>query len=83
MQFESVVTDPRTSELFQFFRGLGYSGVLLLGDSYLHYSNPDGCPHYKFGLEGHRDFLFFSPEAVGTTIPKSLSEQFPATALKF
>jgi FkbM family methyltransferase len=83
VQFESTVTDPRTQQIFQFFRGLGYSGVLLLGNRYLPYANPDAVPHYKFGMEGHRDFLFFPPEAIGTTIPLDLSRQFPRTALDF
>jgi FkbM family methyltransferase len=83
VQFESTVTDPRTQQIFQFFRGLGYSGVLLLGNRYLPYANPDAVPHYKFGMEGHRDFLFFPPEAIGTTIPLDLSRQFPQTALDF
>jgi hypothetical protein len=61
------VTDPRTQQIFQFFRDLGYSGVLLLGNRYLHYANPDAVSHYKFRMEGHRDFLFFPPEAIGTT----------------
>jgi FkbM family methyltransferase len=83
VQFESTVTDQRTEDIFQFFRGLGYSGVLLLGNTYLHYSNPECVPHYKFGMGGHRDFLFFPPEAIGTTIPFNLSRQFPQTALDF
>ena len=83
VQFESTVTDQRTQDIFQFFRGLGYSGVLLLGNTYLHYSNPESVPHYKFGMGGHRDFLFFPPEAIGTTIPFNLSRQFPQTALDF
>jgi hypothetical protein len=83
VQFESTVTDQRTQDIFQFFRGLGYSGVLLLGTTYLHYSNPESVPHYKFGMGGHRDFLFFPPEAIGTTIPFNLSRQFPQTALDF
>jgi FkbM family methyltransferase len=83
VQFESTVTDPRTQQIFQFFRGLGYSGVLLLGDRYLPYANPDAVPHYKFGMGGHRDFLFFPPEAIGTTIPFDLSRQFPQAALDF
>jgi FkbM family methyltransferase len=83
VQFESTVTDPRTQQIFRFFRGLGYSGVLLLGNRYLPYANPDAVPHYKFGMEGHRDFLFFPPEAIGTTIPLDLSRQFPKTALDF
>jgi FkbM family methyltransferase len=83
IQFESTVTDQRTQDIFQFFRGLGYSGVLLLGNTYLHYSNPDNVPHYKFGTVGHRDFLFFPPESIGTTIPTNLSRQFPQIALDF
>jgi FkbM family methyltransferase len=83
VQFESTVTDQRTQDIFEFFRGLGYSGVLLLGNTYLHYSNPDSVPHYKFGMAGHRDFLFFPPESIGTTIPINLSRQFPRIALEF
>ena len=83
VQFESTVTDKRTQDIFQFFRGLGYSGVLLIGNAYLHYSNPEGVPHYKFGMGGHRDYLFFPPEAIGTTIPLNLSRKFPQTALDF
>ena len=80
VQFESTVTDAATAEIFGFFRGLGYSGVMLLGDDYLPYSNPDQIPHYKFGLGGHRDFLFFPPEAVGTIIPIELFRRFPQAA---
>ena len=83
VQFESTVTDQRTRDIFHFFRDLGYSGVLLLGNRYLHYSNPERVPHYKFGMGGHRDFLFFPPEAIGTTIPFNLSRQFPLAALEF
>jgi FkbM family methyltransferase len=83
VQFESTVTDPRTQDIFEFFRDLGYSGVLLLGNTYLHYSNPDNVPHYKFGMAGHRDFLFFPPESIGTTIPFNLSRKFPQVALDF
>ena len=80
VQFESTVTDEATAEIFRFFRGLGYSGVMLLGDAYLHYSKADQIPHYKFGLGGHRDFLFFPPEAVGTIIPTELFHRFPQAA---
>jgi FkbM family methyltransferase len=83
VQFESTVADQRTQDIFRFFRDLGYSGVLLLGDAYLHYSNLDTVPHYKFGMSGHRDFLFFPPEVIGTTIPFHLSRQFPQAALDF
>ena len=82
VQFESTVGDERASQVFQLFQDLGYSGVLMLGNNYLPYANPDMVAHYKFGLAGHRDFLFFPPEAIGTTIPRSLSAQFPA-ALRF
>ena len=83
VQFESTVADQRTQDIFRFFRGLGYSGVLLSGGAYLHYSNLDTAPHYKFGMSGHRDFLFFPLEAIGTTIPFHLSRQFPQAALDF
>jgi FkbM family methyltransferase len=81
VQFESTVTDDATLDIFRFFRGLGYSGVMLLGGKYLHYSNPDQLPHYKFGLGGHRDFLFFPPEAVGTIIPIEMFQRFPQAAV--
>jgi O-antigen ligase len=81
VQFESTVTDDATLDIFRFFRGLGYSGVMLLGGKYLHYSNPDQLPHYKFGLGGHRDFLFFPPEAVGTIIPLAMFQRFPQAAV--
>jgi hypothetical protein len=29
-------------------------------------------------LSGHRDFLFFPPEAIGTIIPHDLARAFPA-----
>jgi FkbM family methyltransferase len=75
VQFEAVAMEA--PELFSFFLDLGYSGVMLMGGQYLHYANPDKVPHYKFGQGGHRDFLFFPPEAVGSTIPLSISRQFP------
>jgi FkbM family methyltransferase len=81
VQFESTVTDQATSDIFRFFGGLGYSGVMLLGDRYLPYSNPDQLRHYKFGLGGHRDFLFFPPEAVGSVIPIDLFRHFPQAAV--
>jgi FkbM family methyltransferase len=83
VQFESTVTDARTEEIFEFFRRLGYSGVLLLGEKYLAYPRYRTVPHYKFGLGGHRDFLFFPPEAIGSTIPQSIAMQFPESALRF
>jgi hypothetical protein len=33
VQFESTVTDQRTQDIFHFFRSLGYSGVLWLGET--------------------------------------------------
>jgi FkbM family methyltransferase len=81
VQFESTVTEAATLEIFDFFLGLGYSGVMLLGDHYLPYSNPDRVPHYKFGLGGHRDFLFFPPEAVGSIIPMPLFRRFPQASV--
>jgi len=40
VQFESTVDDAQTSQIFRFFRDLGYSGVLMLGDRYLPYAIP-------------------------------------------
>src|SRR6266852_938773 len=74
---------PQKIDIFQLLRNLGSSGALLLGNKYLHWSNPNCVPHYKFGAGGHSDFLFFPPEAIGTTISLSLSRQFPQSALDF
>ncbi len=76
VQFEAVAAE--TPELFSFFLGLGYFGVMLLGDKYLPHTNPDNIPHYKFGHGGHRDFLFYHPRSIGSTIPLSISRQFPS-----
>jgi FkbM family methyltransferase len=75
IQFEA--TPGESQPLFDRFKALGYSGVMFLGDRYLPCSNPDRIKHYKFGLDGHRDFLFFPPDAVGTIIPHSILCQFP------
>jgi FkbM family methyltransferase len=81
VQFEA--RSDKTASLFSFFRGIGYSGVMFLGDKYLHYSNPNRIPHYKFGQSGHRDFLFFPREALGSIIPDELSRSFPPECLTF
>lgn len=81
IQFEAVETE--TPKLFSFFEALGYSGVMFLGSRYLPPSNPDRIEHYKFGLGGHRDFLFFPREALGTIIPDELSRSFPPECLFF
>lgn len=78
IQFEASPPDDR--QLFDFFADLGYSGVMLLGRRYLPPTNPDRIPHYKLGLAGHRDFLFFPPEAIGTIIPTELSREFMLTS---
>ncbi|MBP1091957.1 FkbM family methyltransferase [Bradyrhizobium diazoefficiens] len=75
VQFEAVPAEA--TKLFSYFTNLGYSGVMFLGNHYLPFSNPDRVEHYKFGLNGHRDFLFFPPEAIGTTIPTAVSRHFP------
>ncbi|QHP74263.1 FkbM family methyltransferase [Bradyrhizobium sp. LCT2] len=75
IQFEAVPTE--SADLFSYFENLGYSGIMFLGDRYLPCNNPDEVKHYKFGLCGHRDFLFFPPEAIGTTIPTTVSRHFP------
>jgi FkbM family methyltransferase len=69
---------PNDRQLFALLASFGYSGVMMLGQSYLPPSNPDQIPHYKLGLEGHRDFLFFPPEAIGTIIPQDLARAFPS-----
>lgn len=81
IQFEAVPAE--TPKLFSFFEALGYSGVMFLGNRYLPPSNPDRVEHYKFGQGGHRDFLFFPREALGTIIPDELVRSFPPECLDF
>ena len=52
VQFESSVDDAKTPQIFQFFRDLGYCGVLLLGDRYLPYAHPDKFRTTSSGLPG-------------------------------
>lgn len=75
VQFEATAAEA--PDLFSFFLRFGYSGVLLLHNRYLPHTNPGSVPHYKFGHGGHRDYLFFPPEAVGSTIPHSVARHFP------
>jgi FkbM family methyltransferase len=73
VQFEAILADA--GDVFDFFRSLGYSGVMMLGGRYLNYTSSE--EHYKLDAVRHRDFLFFPPEAIGTTIPLSVYSQFP------
>jgi FkbM family methyltransferase len=77
VQFESVSADA--GELFAFFERLGYLGTMYLDDGYLPYATGWQVPHRKFGLGGHRDFLFFPESAIGSTIPLALYEQIKAS----
>lgn len=83
IQFESTVAAEQTEHIFRLLGEMNYSGVMFLGGGYLPYSNPDKIPHYKFGSGGHRNFLFFPVEAIGTIIPRALAEKFPAAAQTF
>ncbi|EAQ35210.1 methyltransferase FkbM [Nitrobacter sp. Nb-311A] len=76
VQFEA--TPSEAQGVFDFFIGLGYFGVMMLGNRYLNYLSREA--HYKFGNGGHRDFLFFPPEAIGTTIGPNIYNQFPEEA---
>lgn len=74
VQFESVVANaPR---LFEFFLSLGYSGLMFFDDGYRPLSAMKTTAHYKFGMEGHRDFLFFHPETAHKIIPGHLLGKF-------
>ncbi|WP_441258987.1 FkbM family methyltransferase [Bradyrhizobium sp. 521_C7_N1_3] len=70
IQFESLAANALN--LFSFFEQLGYLGTMYLGNQYLPYRAGWQVPHPKFGLGGHRDFLFFPETAIGSTIPLSL-----------
>ncbi|QPF95240.1 FkbM family methyltransferase [Bradyrhizobium commune] len=78
VQFESVSADA--GRLFSFFEELGYRGTMYLDDQYLPYSAGWQIPHPKFGLGGHRDFLFFPETAIGSTIPDSLYRRMTSSA---
>jgi len=65
-QFESTPTDERNAGNLPIFRGLGYSGVQCWETRTFIILILNKVPHYKFGLGGHRDFLFFRQKAVGT-----------------
>jgi FkbM family methyltransferase len=75
VQFES--TAPEASRLFDFFGQLGYFGVMFLNGDYWPCAVHDTVPHYKFGLGGHRDYIFFPSSAIGTTIPERVFRLFP------
>ena len=74
VQFEAVEAD--CAPLFSFFEALGYRGTMYLPGGYAPYREGWRIPHPKFGLGGHRDFLFFPETAVGSTIPLELYRQF-------
>jgi FkbM family methyltransferase len=76
VQFEAVEAD--CERLFSFFEALGYRGTMYLPRGYAPYREGWRIPHPKFGLGGHRDFLFFPESAVGSTIPLELYRRFNA-----
>lgn len=75
IQFEA--SPDEAGGTFELLRSLGYRGIMYLQDQYLPYSNPAATPHRKFGHAGHRDFLFYPPEAIGRIIPTELAAKFP------
>ena len=80
VQFEAVEAD--SGGLFAFFEALGYRGTTFIGNAYYPYSKAWRVPHPKFGLGGHRDFLFFPESAIGSTVPSALYRRFTASAGK-
>ena len=78
VQFESIEADA--SRPFSFFEALGYHGTTFVGNAYLPYQEAWRVPHPKFGLGGHRDFLFFPKSAIGSTVPSALYRRFNASA---
>jgi len=75
VQFEA--TADETPALFDLFDRLGYSGVMFLDREYRPLSDLERVPHRKFGLGGHRDFLFFPSRAIGSIIPVALAAKLP------
>jgi FkbM family methyltransferase len=78
VQFESL--SANAADLFSFFEELGYLGTVYLDNQYLPYQAGWKVPHPKFGLSGHRDFLFFPKTAIGSTIPIALYRRIMASA---
>ena len=74
VQFEAVEAD--CERLFSFFEARGYRGTMYLPGGYAPYREGWRIPHPKFGLGGHRDFLFFPETEIGLTIPLDLFHQF-------
>lgn len=81
VQFESLSTNA--ASLFSFFEELGYLGTMYLDNQYLPYQVGWRLPHPKFGLGGHRDFLFFPETAIGSTIPLSLYRRISSSDARF
>lgn len=68
IQFESM--SGEIAPLLEFFSDLGYLGIMFLGKTYARIEELSRTPHPKFGLSGHRDFIFFPKDAVGSIIPQ-------------
>ncbi|WP_439369541.1 FkbM family methyltransferase [Bradyrhizobium sp. DASA03120] len=68
VQFESMLGE--IAPLLEFFSDLGYLGIMFLGKRYARIEELSQSPHPKFGLTGHRDFIFFPRDAVGSIIPR-------------
>nr|QDP27049.1 FkbM family methyltransferase [Bradyrhizobium cosmicum] len=68
IQFES--TPGEIPPLLEFFSSLGYFGIMFLGTAYARIEDISKVPHPKFGLSGHRDFIFFPEAAIGSIIPR-------------
>ncbi|MFT4115935.1 FkbM family methyltransferase [Bradyrhizobium sp.] len=77
VQFESL--SENADKLFNFFEQLGYLGTMYLDGQYQPYQAGWQLPHAKFGLGGHRDFLFFPESAIGSTIPSVLYRRIRAS----
>lgn len=69
IQFES--TPEEIGPLSDFFSNLGYLGIMFLGKTYARVEEISKIPHPKFGLSGHRDFIFFPKAAIGSIIPQN------------
>ena len=83
VQFESTAGGEQTLQIFQFFRDLGYSGVLLLGDRYLPHANPDNVRTTSSGSAAIATICSFRRRRSAPRSRTALASQFPAEAMKF
>jgi FkbM family methyltransferase len=62
IQVEVRIEADEAKALFELFEGFGYVGVMVLDGEFPDYRQYRTVPSKKFGLKGHRDFIFTHKE---------------------